>query len=90
MDIVLKNLVCAECWVFMDDVIVFSKSAEEHAEAGKVLRRFDEANLQLHSGKCVFAQPKVQYLGRYTFREWSFRFHRQSESCVGISNPDKC
>ena len=28
-----------------------------------MLRRFDEANLQLHPGKCVFAQPKVQYLG---------------------------
>jgi hypothetical protein len=28
-----------------------------------VLRRFDEANLQLHPGKCVFAQSKVQYLG---------------------------
>jgi len=28
-----------------------------------VVRRFDEANLQLHPGKCVFAQPQVQYLG---------------------------
>jgi hypothetical protein len=45
-------------------VIVFSKSAEEHAQRlGNVLQRFDEANLQLHPGKCVFAQPKLQYLG---------------------------
>ena len=44
--------------------MVFSKSAEEHALRMKnVLRRFDEAKLQLHPGKCVFAQPKVQYLG---------------------------
>ena len=28
-----------------------------------VLLRFDEANLQLHPGKCVFAEPHVQYLG---------------------------
>jgi len=28
-----------------------------------VLRRFDEAILQLHTGKFGFAQPKVQYLG---------------------------
>ena len=28
-----------------------------------VLQRFDKANLQLHPGKCVFAQPQVQYLG---------------------------
>ena len=63
MDIVLKSLVGTECWVFIDDVIVFSKSAEEHAlRLENVLRRFDEANLQLHPGKCVFAQSRVQYL----------------------------
>ena len=28
-----------------------------------VLQRFEAANLQLHPGKCVIAQPKVQYLG---------------------------
>ena len=28
-----------------------------------VLQRFDEVNLQLHPGKCVFAQHKVNYLG---------------------------
>jgi len=44
--------------------MVFSKSAEEHALRMKnVLRRFDEAHLQLHPGKYVFAQLKVQYLG---------------------------
>jgi len=64
MDIVLKSLVGTEYWVFIDDVIVLSKSAEEHAlRLENVLRRFDEVTLQLHPGKCVFAQPKVQYLG---------------------------
>jgi len=50
--------------VFIDDVIVFSSSAEEHARRlESVLQRFDQANLQLHPGKCAFAQPQVQYLG---------------------------
>ena len=48
----------------IEAVIVFSKSAEEHAlRLENVLRRFDEANLQLRPGKCVFAHLKVQYLG---------------------------
>ena len=64
MDIVLRNFVRTESCVFIDDVIGFSKAAEEHAlRLEQVLRRFDEANLQLHPGKCVFAQSTVQYLG---------------------------
>jgi hypothetical protein len=64
MDTVLKDLVGTECIVYVDDVIVFSSSAEEHARRlENVLKRFDRANLQLHPGKCVFAQPQVQYLG---------------------------
>jgi hypothetical protein len=64
MDIVLRNLVGTECWIFIDDVIVYSQSAEQHAlRLENVLRRFDVANLSLHPGKCVFAQPQVQYLG---------------------------
>jgi hypothetical protein len=64
MDVVLKNLVGPECWVFIDDVIISSKSAEEHAQRLKnVLQRFDKANLQLQPEKCVFAQSRVQYLG---------------------------
>ena len=60
----MKNLVGTECWVFIDDVIIFSKSAQEHApRLENVLQRFDKAILQLHPGKCVFAQPQVQYLG---------------------------
>jgi hypothetical protein len=54
----------AECFVFLDDIINFSESAEQHAlRLENVLQRFDQAKLQLHPRKCVFAQPKVQYLG---------------------------
>jgi hypothetical protein len=49
MDTVLRSLVGSECWVFVDDVFVFSRSAEEHAQRlENVLQRFDRANLQLH------------------------------------------
>jgi hypothetical protein len=56
MDVVLKNLVGTECWVFIDNAIIFSKSAEEHAQRlENMLQRFDKANLQLQPEKCVFA-----------------------------------
>ena len=30
MDIVLRNVVGVDCYVFIDDVIIFSKTVEEH------------------------------------------------------------
>jgi hypothetical protein len=49
MDTVLKDLIGTECRVYVDDVIVFSSSADEHARRlENVLQRFDRANLQLH------------------------------------------
>ena len=46
MDTVLKNLVGTDCFVFIDDIILFSSSAEEHARRlERVLQRFDRANL---------------------------------------------
>jgi len=32
MDVVLKDLVGTECYFFIDDVIIFSRSAQEHAQ----------------------------------------------------------
>jgi len=62
MDLVLKDLIGDELHVFIDDVIIFSKTAEEHAaRLEHVLERFDKANLQLQ--KCMIARPKVNYLG---------------------------
>ena len=58
------DLIGSELFVFIDDLIVFSKSAEEHAiRPEHVLQRLEKANLQLHPGKCVFAQPRVRYIG---------------------------
>jgi transposase InsO family protein len=70
VDVVLKNLTGTECWVFIDDVIIFSRTVEEHAlRLANVLQRFEGANLQLQPEKCVFAQSEVQYLGHVISRE---------------------
>ena len=64
MDVVLNNLGYR---IFCLDDITFSESAEQHAlRLEYVLQRFEQAILQLHPRKCVFAQPKLQYLG-YVF-----------------------
>jgi hypothetical protein len=63
MDLIVRDLTGKDCWVLMDDVILYSDTAEEHArKLGEVFDRFRRANLQLQPTKCVFAKD-VTYLG---------------------------
>jgi hypothetical protein len=49
MDIVLKDLIGEVCLIYIDDIVVFSKTAKEHAvRLETVLERYNKANLQLH------------------------------------------
>lgn len=55
--------------VFIDDLIVFSKTLEEHeARLMKVLTRLREFGLKLSPEKCVFFQTSVRYLGHVVSR----------------------
>ena len=50
--------------VYIDDVIVFSKTFEEHLERlEKVLSRLHQHGLKIKPEKCKFLQPQVSYLG---------------------------
>ena len=64
MDLVLKNLTGTECWVFIDDFIVYSDTAEARAKRlSDVFEWFRRINLQLQPEKCVFVKDKVTHLG---------------------------
>jgi hypothetical protein len=64
MDTVLRNLTGSECWVFTDDVIIFSDTVQEHAKGlANVFEGFRKTNLQLQPEKCDFAKNKVVYQG---------------------------
>ena len=53
-----------EYCVFIEDVIVYSDTAEKHAKIlANVVERFRMANLQLRPEKCLFAKGKITYLG---------------------------
>lgn len=58
-----------EVLVFLDDLIVFSKTLEEHeARLMKVLDRLKEFGLKLSPEKCSFFQTSVRYLGHVVSR----------------------
>lgn len=52
------------CYIYLDDIIIFSKTFEEHLErVEKVLQRLREKNLKLSPKKCEFFRQQVKYVG---------------------------
>ena len=52
------------CCVFIDDVIIFGRTYEEHLHnLNLVLERIRKANLKLAPNKCSFFQRRVKFLG---------------------------
>jgi hypothetical protein len=84
MDTVLRDLTASECYVFVDDVIIFADLLQEHARRLEhVLQRFEQASSLLQPSKCVFAQSAVHYLGYTISRDGimaSSDTSRQSET----------
>jgi hypothetical protein len=53
-----------DCLVFLDDIIVFSATAQEHIlKLEKVFQRLKTYNLKLKPSKCHFLKTEIRYLG---------------------------
>ena len=64
MECVLPGLSPAQCLLYLDDIIVYGTSFEDHLEhLENVLTKLGEAALKLKPTKCHFAQRQVKYLG---------------------------
>ena len=52
------------CLIYLDDLIIFSKTVEEHFKRlEKVFQKIKEHNLKFTPKKCKFFQEKVRYVG---------------------------
>ena len=64
MERVLGGLTWQICLVYLDDIIVFSKSFDKHLKSlEQVFCRIKEANLKLSPDKCFLFQKRVTFLG---------------------------
>ena len=64
MDLVLAGLTWSTFLVYIDDVICFANSFEEHVERlGQVFARLSAAGLKLKPSKCKLFQRRVAFLG---------------------------
>lgn len=64
MNEVLKNFIGKICYVYLDDIIVFSTSLEEHLDSlNKIFETLQEANLKVSLNKCDFLKKESEFLG---------------------------
>jgi len=64
LDIILSGVKWQSCLVNLDEVIVYSKTEEEHiGHVDHVLRLLREAGVTLRLPKCGFLRTTVEYLG---------------------------
>nr|CAH7767400.1 unnamed protein product [Callosobruchus chinensis] len=64
MDNILRGIQNEKCLVYLDDVIVFSSSLQEHIESLRsVFHRLRNSNFKVQLDKCEFMKKEVAYLG---------------------------
>ena len=59
-----------DCLIYLDDMIIFSSTFEEHLERlDAVFSRLKQHNLKLKPSKCEFLRSEVTYLGHVVSEE---------------------
>ena len=70
MDRVLAGLHWEACLFYLDDIIVFASTLEEHLDRlRQVFERLRHAKLKLSADKCTFAAREVSHLGHRVTEE---------------------
>ena len=64
VDDVLREFIGKICFVYIDDIIIFSKSEEDHAQYLELIfQTLQQANFKIQSDKCEFLKQEVDFLG---------------------------
>ena len=73
MHLILKGLCWSDCVVYLDDIIIFGGTLDEHRERlSLVLSRLAEAGLKINPKKCKLLSEQVVVLGQEVTREGIF------------------
>lgn len=70
MDNILRGLQNEECLVYLDDIVIFSTSLQEHLERlRRIFDRLRQANFKVQLDKSEFLRKEVSYLGHVITNE---------------------
>lgn len=89
MEVVLSGLSFEMCLCYLDDVIIYSTSFDQHCERLRtVLSRFRQHNLRVKLSKCTFAAKQVRYLGHMISEEGVQPDPVKIEAVKNLSTPN--
>ena len=64
MESCLGDLHLQQCIIYLDDIIIFSKTPSDYLERLRaVFLKLEKANLRLKPSKCEFFRERIEYLG---------------------------
>ncbi|KAI4871629.1 hypothetical protein NFI96_008439, partial [Prochilodus magdalenae] len=70
MEMVLRGLPWKTCLVYLDDVLIYSRSFSDHLQhLEEVLSRFQATGLKLNPAKCCLAKDHVKFLGHVVSKD---------------------
>lgn len=70
MDTALRGLIGNNCFVYLDDIIIFGSTIQEHnRNLAIILDRLQNLRLKIQPDKCEFLNPELEYLGHVVTKE---------------------
>ena len=88
MNRILKPVLYESVLVYLDDIIVFSKTVDEHIEhIAAVFKILAENGLKLKAKKCDFFKTKIDYLGHVVSSEGVAPDEKKVQSILNYPEP---
>ena len=90
MNYALAGLLGIYCFVYLDDIIIFSENLEEHIlKLRRVFEQLSKYHVQLEPDKCEFLKTELQYLG-HVVTEQGVRPDEKKVEAVKLFPTPKC
>jgi hypothetical protein len=89
MNHIFRDMLDQGVIAYIDDVLIYAETEEEHDELVKeVLKRLEENRLVISPEKCVWASNKVEFLG-YIISEEGIEMAKDKAQTVLVWEPPK-
>lgn len=88
MDQTLKGLLGKDCFVYLDDIVVYSNTIKEHIDKlQRIFERLSIAELKLQPQKCHFYKREIIYLGHKCSEKGCEPDPEKTKAIQNIMNP---